>query len=48
MPHHRDWGTDTAKRKGGDYFDAKSLRRYDIAATTALEASTSTLPSRCF
>ena len=29
VPHHRDWGTDDVKRKGGDYFDAKGTRRYD-------------------
>ncbi|WP_054247525.1 pyridoxamine 5'-phosphate oxidase family protein [Rhodococcus opacus] len=38
VPHHRNWGTD----------DAKRTRRYDRAATTALPQSTTTSPSRCF
>ncbi|PBC47252.1 pyridoxamine 5'-phosphate oxidase family protein [Rhodococcus sp. ACPA1] len=48
VPHHRDWGTDDAKRKGGDYFDAKDTQRYDRAAATAPPESTPALPSRCF
>ncbi|GAA4865659.1 pyridoxamine 5'-phosphate oxidase family protein [Saccharopolyspora cebuensis] len=27
MPHERSWGTDDARRKGGDYFDAKEADR---------------------
>ncbi|MCQ4119297.1 pyridoxamine 5'-phosphate oxidase family protein [Rhodococcus tibetensis] len=29
VPQHREWGTDDVKRKGGDYFDAKSTLRHD-------------------
>ncbi len=29
VPHHREWGTDDVKRKGGDYFEAKSTLRHD-------------------
>ncbi|MFC0449124.1 pyridoxamine 5'-phosphate oxidase family protein [Rhodococcus jostii] len=41
VPHHRDWGTDDAKRKGGDYFDAKDTRRYDrVTVESALPPRT--------
>lgn len=29
VPQHRDWGTDDAKRKGGDYVGAQDTRRHD-------------------
>ncbi|QYA99956.1 pyridoxamine 5'-phosphate oxidase family protein (plasmid) [Rhodococcus sp. USK10] len=38
VPSHRDRGTDDAKRKGGDYFDAKDTRRYDRVAAESASA----------
>lgn len=29
VPHERDWGTDDAKRKGGDYFEVRARRLVD-------------------
>ncbi|MFC9838772.1 pyridoxamine 5'-phosphate oxidase family protein [Rhodococcus sp. NPDC127530] len=46
VPHHRDWGTDDVKRKGGDYFDAKDTRRHDQEPTEVGLSTMGDHPSR--
>ncbi|WP_432422410.1 hypothetical protein [Rhodococcus opacus] len=41
VPHHRDWGADDIKRKGGDYFDAKGTRRHDQETADIAMSTTS-------
>ncbi|MBC2643717.1 MULTISPECIES: pyridoxamine 5'-phosphate oxidase family protein [unclassified Rhodococcus (in: high G+C Gram-positive bacteria)] len=43
VPRHREWGTDDAKRKGGDYFDARATPRHDTDGDTSEESVTAEL-----